>query len=35
VTAQKSAIKILFSLIAVGKKSSQMNPLAEATLKGC
>jgi hypothetical protein len=33
VTTQKSAIKILFSLMAEGKMSSQMNPLAKGDLK--
>ena len=30
---QKSAIKILFSLIAAGKMPSQMNPLAQSDCK--
>jgi hypothetical protein len=33
VTTQKSAIKTLFSLMAVGKMSSQMNPLAKNDFK--
>jgi hypothetical protein len=33
VTTQKSAIKILFSLMAEGKMSSQMNPLAKGDFK--
>lgn len=33
VTTQKSAIKILFSLMAASKMPSQMNPLAQGDFK--